>query len=104
MSLTIGKHQPENIAKIDNILKSQYIITTEDMNEFLLAQADMKGFVEFEGDTFIFEEINVNIRRKTINESTITITHSKLDINNLLNILEEQNDTNWVFDLFNVRY
>lgn len=94
MTLTIGGYSPVNVAKVDNILRSQYIIPINDINTFLVAQEKMKGFIEFEGETFIFESINLNIQRKTHNETTITVTHSKLDMNNLLKIMEEQNGTN----------
>lgn len=94
MTLTIGGYSPSKIAKVDNILRTQYIIPTDDINLFLSAQEKLKGFVEFEGDTFIFEAINFDIKRQTFTETTITTTHSKLDINNLLKIMEEQNGTN----------
>lgn len=94
MTLTVGGYSPINVAKVENILRSQYIIPINDINTFLVAQEKMKGFIEFEGETFIFESVNLNIHRKTHNKITITVTHSKLDMNNLLKIMEEQDGTN----------
>lgn len=94
MTLTIGKYSPTNIAKVDNILRAQYIVLIDDINTFLLAHGEQKGFVEFEGETYIFDAINLNITRQTYKEVTTTVTHSKLDINNLLKIMEEQNGIN----------
>lgn len=94
MTLTIGKYSPINIAKVENILKTQYIVPIDDINTFLLAHETQKGLVEFEGETYFFEAINLNITRQAYKEVAITTTHSKLDINNLLKIMEEQNGTN----------
>ena len=91
MTLIIGKYSPINIAVVNNVLRAQYILPSNDLDTFLSAQAETKGLVGFEGRAFIFEGINIDIKRKTITESTITVTYSKLDVDTLLNLMEEQN-------------
>ena len=91
MTLTIGGYSPINIVVVNNVLRAQYILPSNDLDMFLSAQAKTQGLVEFEGSTFIFEGINIDIKRKTITEATITVTYSKLNVNTLLNLMEEQN-------------
>ena len=69
-------------------------IPTNDIDMFLSDQEKTKGVVEFEGRAFIFEGITLDIKRKTITETTITVTYSILDVDNLLNLMEEQNGSN----------
>ena len=106
MTLIIGKYSPLNIAVVNNVLRAQYILPSNDLDTFLSAQAKTKGLVGFEGRAFIFEGINIDIKRNTITESTITITvtYSKLDVDTLLNLMEEQNGSDWSFNFFNVSY
>lgn len=94
MTLIVGEHTPVNIVRVNNILKSQYIIPTNDIDMFLSDQEKTKGVVEFEGRAFIFEGINLDIKRKTITETTITVTYSMLDVDTLLNLMEEQDGSN----------
>ena len=61
---------------------------------FLSDQEKTKGVVEFEGRAFIFEGITLDIKRKTITETTITVTYSMLDVDTLLNLMEEQDGSN----------
>lgn len=91
MTLTIGEHSPVNITRVNNILRSQYILPSNDIDTFLSAQAKTQGLVDFEGRAFIFEGINIDIKRKTITEATITVTYSMLNVDTLLNLMEEQN-------------
>lgn len=91
MTLIIGECSPINIVVVNNVLRAQYIIPSNDLDTFLSAQAKTQGLVGFEGHTFIFEGINIDIKRKTITEATITVTYSKLDVDTLLNLMEEQN-------------
>ena len=91
MTLIIGKYSPVNIVRVNDVLRSQFIIPTNDLDMFLTAQAKTQGLVGFEGRAFIFEGINIDIKRKTITEATITVTYSKLDVDTLLNLMEEQN-------------
>ena len=102
MTLIIGKNSPVNIVRVNNVLRAQYIIPTNDIDMFLSYQEKTKGVVEFEDRAFIFEGINIDIKRKTITEATITVTYSKLDVDTLLNLMEEQNGSNWIFNFFNV--
>ena len=94
MTLIIGKNSPVNIVRVNNILRSQYIIPTNDIDMFLSDQEKTKGVVEFEGRAFIFEGITLDIKRKTITETTITVTYSMLDVDTLLNLMEEQDGSN----------
>ena len=94
MTLNIGEHSPINIVVVNNVLSAQYIIPSNDLDMFLSAQAKTQGLVGFEDRTFIFEGINIDIKRKTITESTITVTYSKLDVDTLRNLMEEQNGSN----------
>ena len=91
MTLIIGEYSPINIVVVNNVLRAQYIIPSNDLDTFLSAQAKTQGLVGFEGRAFIFEGINIDIKRKTITESTITVTYSKMDVDTLLNLMEEQN-------------
>ena len=91
MTLIIGEYSPINIVMVNNVLRAQYIIPSNDLNMFSSALAKTQVIVEFEGRAFIFEGINIDIKRKTITEATITVTYSKLDIDTLLNLMEEQN-------------
>ena len=91
MTLIIGEYSPINIVVVNNVLRAQYIIPSNDLDMFLSDQAKTQGLVGFEGHAFIFEGINIDINRKTITESTITVTYSKLDVDTLLNLMEEQN-------------
>lgn len=91
MTLIIGKYSPINIVVVNNVLRAQYSIPSNDLDMFLSAQAKTQGLVEFEGRAFIFEGINIDIKRKTITEPTISVTYSKLDVDTLLNLMEEQN-------------
>ena len=91
MTLIIGEYSPINIVMVNNVLRSQYIIPSNDIDTFLSAQAKNQGLVEFEGHAFIFEGITLDIKRKTITETTIIVTYSKLDVDTLLNLMEEQN-------------
>ena len=102
MTLIIGEHSPVNIVRVNNVLRAQYILPSNDLDMFLSAQAKTQGLVGFEGRAFIFEGMNLDIKRKTITETTITVTYSKLDIDTLLNLMEEQNGSNWIFNFFNV--
>ena len=91
MTLIIGEYSPINIIMVNNVLRAQYILPSNDLDTFLSAQAKTQGLVGFEGRAFIFEGINIDIKRKTIAEVTITDTYSKLDVDTLLNLMEEQN-------------
>ena len=102
MTLIIGEHSPVNIVRVNNVLRAQYILPSNDLDMFLSAQEKTKGLVGFEGRAFIFEGINIDIKRKTITEATITVTYSKLDVDTLLNLMEEQNGSDWNFIFFNV--
>ena len=104
MTLIIGEHSPVNIVRVNDVLRSQYIIPTNDINAFLSDQAKTQGLVGFEGHAFIFEGITLDIKRKTITETTITVTYSILNVDTLLNLMEEQNGSDWNFNFFNVRY
>ena len=94
MTLIIGKHSPVNVVRVNNVLRAQYTIPTNDIDMFLSDQEKTKGVVEFEGRAFIFEGINLDIKRKTITETTITVTYYILDVNTLLNLMEEQDGSN----------
>ena len=94
MTLIIGEHSPVNIVRVNGVLRSQYIIPTNDIDSFLSAQAETQGLVGFEGRAFIFEGITLDIKRKTITETTITVTYSILNADTLLNLMEEQNGSN----------
>ena len=94
MTLIIGKYSPVNIVRVNDVLRSQYIIPTNDIDSFLSAQAETQGLVEFEGRAFIFEGITLDIKRKTITETTITVTYSILNVDTLLNLMEEQDGSN----------
>ena len=102
MTLIIGKYSPINVIAVNNVLRAKYIILSNDLDTFLSAQAKTQGLVGFEGRAFIFEGIDIDIKRKTITESTITVTYSKLNADTLLNLMEEQDGSNWVFNFFNV--
>lgn len=102
MTLIIGEYSPINIAMVNNVLRSQYIIPSNDIDSFLSAQAKTQGLVGFEGRAFIFEGITLDVKRKTITETTITVTYSKLDVDTLLNLMEEQNGSDWIFNFFNI--
>lgn len=91
MTLIIGEHTPVNIVMVNDVLRSQYIIPTNDIDAFLSDQAKTQGLVGFKGHVFIFEGITLDIKRKTITETTLTVTYSKLNINTLLNFMEEEN-------------
>lgn len=91
MTLIIGEHTPVNIVMVNDVLRSQYIIPTNDIDAFLSDQAKTQGLVGFKGRVFIFEGITLDIKRKTITETTLTVTYSKLNINTLLNFMEEEN-------------
>ena len=91
MTLNIGGYSPVNIVRANSVLRSQYIIPTNDINMFLSDQAATQGLVGFEGRAFIFEGITLDIKRKTITETTITVTYSILNVDTLLNLMEEQN-------------
>mgnify|MGYP000750530474 FL=1 len=90
MTLIIGEYSPINIVVVNNVLRAQYILPSNDLDMFLSAQAKTQGLVGFEGRAFIFEGINIDIKRNTITEATITVTYSKLDVDTLLNLMEEQ--------------
>ena len=90
MTLIIGEYSPINIVVVNNVLRAQYILPWNDLDMFLSAQAKTQGLVGFEGRAFIFEGINIDIKRNTITEATITVTYSKLDVDTLLNLMEEQ--------------
>jgi hypothetical protein len=94
MTLNIGEYSPVNIVRVNNILRSQYIIPTNDIDSFLSAQAETQGLVGFEGRVFIFEGITLDIKRKTITETTLTVTYSMLNVTTLLNLKEEQDGSN----------
>lgn len=102
MTLIIGEHTPVNIVMVNDVLRSQYIIPTNDIDAFLSDQAKTQGLVGFKGHVFIFEGITLDIKRKTITETTLTVTYSKLNINTLLNFMEEENGSDWIFNFFNV--
>ena len=104
MTLIIGEYSPINIVVVNNVLRAQYILPSNDLDMFLSAQAKTQGLVWFEGRAFIFEGINIDIKRNTITEATITVTYSKLDVDTLLNLMEEQDGSDWNFNFFNVRY
>jgi hypothetical protein len=94
MTLIIGEYSPVNIVRVNNILRSQYIIPTNDIDSFLSAQAETHGLVAFEGRAFIFEGMTLDIKRKTITETTLTVTYSMLNVTTLLNLTEEQDGSN----------
>ena len=50
-----------------------------------------KVWLDLRGRAFIFEGITLDIKRKTITETTLTVTYSKLNADTLLNLMEEQN-------------
>ena len=91
MTLIIGEYSPINIVVVNNVLRAQYILPSNDLDMFLSAQEKTQGLVGFEGRAFIFEGITLDIKRKTITETTIIVTYSKLDVDTLLNLMEEQN-------------
>ena len=72
MTLNIGEHSPVNVVRVNGVLRSQYIILTNDIDSFLSA----------------------DIKRKTITETTITVTYSILNVDTLLNLMEEQDGSN----------
>ena len=45
MTLIIGENSPVNIVRVNNILRSQYIIPTNDIDMFLSDQEKTKGVV-----------------------------------------------------------
>ena len=94
MTLNIGKHSPVAVVRVNGVLRAQYIIPTNDIDMFLSAQAKTQGLVGFEGRAFIFEGITFDIKRKTITETTLTVTYSILDADTLLNLMEEQDGSN----------
>ena len=94
MTLIIGKYSPVNIVRVTDVLRSQYIIPTNDIDSFLSAQAETQGLVGFEGHAFIFEGITLDIKRKNITETTLTVTYSILNVDTLLNLMEEQDGSN----------
>ena len=59
MTVTIGGYSPVNMVKIDNILRTQYIIPTKDIHLFLQSKDMTTGIVNFEGETFCFEVIKI---------------------------------------------
>ena len=94
MTLNIGGYSPVNIVMVNGVLRSQYIIPTNDIDAFLSDQAETQGLVGFEGRAFIFEGITLDIKRKTITETTLTVTYSILNVDTLLNLMEEQDGSN----------
>ena len=94
MTLTINGYSPINVAKAYNILRSQYIIPSNDIDLFLKSKEMISGIVEFERETFIFDTINFEIKRSLADKTTITITYHKLDADYILKMMEEQNGTN----------
>ena len=94
MTLIIGEHSPVNIVRVNDVLRAQYILPSNDLDMFLSAQSKTQGLVGFEGRAFIFEGINIDIKRKTITEATITVTYSILNVDTLLNLMEEQDGSN----------
>lgn len=95
MTLTIGGYKPVNVAKAFNILSAQYIISTDDIGLFLESKDMAKGFMEFEKETFVFEALNLDIKRDSADKTTITITYHKLDGDYILKLMKERaNGTN----------
>lgn len=95
MTLTIGGYKPVNVAKAFNILRAQYIISTDDIGLFLESKAMAKGFMEFEKEKFVFEALNLDIKRDSADKTTITITYHKLDGDYILKLMKEHaNGTN----------
>jgi hypothetical protein len=89
MTLTIGGYKPVNVAKAFNILRAQYIISTDDIGLFLKSKAMAKGFMEFEKEKFVFEALNLDIKRDSADKTTITITYHKLDGDYILKLMKE---------------
>ena len=94
MTLTIGGYKPVNVAKVLDILRAQYIISTYDVGLFLESRDMAEGFIEFNKETFVFEALNLDIKRDSADKTTITITYHKLDADYLLKMMEEQNGNN----------
>lgn len=94
MTVTIGGYSPVNMVKIDNILRTQYIIPTKDIHLFLQSKDMTTGIVNFEGETFCFEVINIEIKRTMADKTTVTITYHKMTYDYLIKLMEEQNGTN----------
>lgn len=95
MTLTIGGYTPVNVSKAFDILRAQYIISTGDIGLFLESKAMAKGFMEFEKETFVFEALNLDIKRDSADKTTITITYHKLDGDYILKLMKEHaNGTN----------
>ena len=95
MTLTIGGYKPVNVAKVLDILRAQYIISTDDIGLFLKSKDMTKGFIEFNKETFVFEAVNLDIKRDSAVKTTITITYHKLDGDYILKLMKEHaNGTN----------
>lgn len=94
MTLTIGGYTPVNVAKTFDMLRTQYIISTDDIGLFLESTRS-KGIMEFEKETFAFEALNIDIKRDSADKTTITITYHKLDGDYILKLMKEYaNGTN----------
>ena len=95
MTLTIGGYKPVNVAKVLDILRAQYIISTDDVGLFLSSKDMAKGSVEFEKEMFVFEALNLDIKRDSADKTTITFTYNKLDGDYILKLMKEHaNGTN----------
>ena len=95
MTLTIAGYNPVNVAKVLDILRAQYIISTDDIGLFLESEDMAKGFMEFNEETFVFEALNLDIKRDSAGKTTITITYHKLDSDYILKLMKEHaNGTN----------
>lgn len=94
MTLTIGGYKPVNVAKTFDMLRTQYIISTDDVGLFLESNRS-KGIMEFEKEIFAFEALNIDIKRDSADKTTITITYHKLDGDYILKLMKEYaNGTN----------
>lgn len=95
MTLTIGGYTPDNVAKVLDILRAQYIISTDDVGLFLESKSLASGVVDFNEETFVFEALNLDIKRDSADKTTITITYHKLDGDHILKLIKENlNGTN----------
>lgn len=89
MTLTICGYTPVNVAKALDILRAQYIISTDDVGLFLEFKSLVSGVVDFNEETFVFEALNIDFKRDSADKTTITITYHKLDGDDIIKLIKE---------------
>ena len=89
MTLTGVYPQIVNVAKALDILRAQYIISTDDVGLFLEFKSLVSGVVDFNEETFVFEALNIDFKRDSADKTTITITYHKLDGDDIIKLIKE---------------